>query len=185
MMFIEEKIIADCISGKRSAQRLLYNKYANVLFSICLRYAINKDEAEDILQEGFLKIFMNLKSYRNEGSFEGWMKKIIVNTAISTVRSNTRTFSLDTINEIPEENEEDSGEYIIHPSKLLEILNLLPVQLRIVFNLYAIEEYTHKEISEMLEVSESTSRTNLFRARKMLSKMVIKYKTEKRYNNAL
>ncbi len=184
-MFIEEKIIADCIDGKRSAQRLLYNKYANILFSICLRYANNKDEAEDILQEGFLKIFLNLKSYRNEGSFEGWLKKIIVNTAITYVRINVKTFSLENINDIPDEIEEDSGEYVIHPTQLFEILKLLPSQLRIVFNLYAIEDYTHKEISDLLEISESTSRTNLFRARKMLSKMITKYKLEKRYNNAL
>ncbi len=184
-MFIVEKIIADCIDGKRSAQRLLYNKYANILFSICLRYADNKDEAEDILQEGFLKIFMNLKNYRNEGSFEGWMKRIVVNTAISYVRTKTKTIPLDSINDLPDENQDDNSDYIIHPSELLGLLKLLPAHLRITFNLYAIEDYSHKEIAELLDIPEGTSRANLFRARKILGQLVEKYKTEKRYNNAL
>ena len=184
-MFIEEKIIADCINSKRSAQRLLYNKYANVLFSICLRYADSKDEAEDLLQDGFIKIFSSLKTYRNEGSFEGWLKRIMVNTAISFVRLKIKTYSLERVEDIADEMEDDSTQYLIHPSELLDILKLLPSQLRIVFNLFAIENYSHKEISEMLGISESTSRTNLFRARKMLSKMVVKYKKERCYNNAL
>jgi RNA polymerase sigma factor (sigma-70 family) len=165
-----DNIIAGCLKEKRSAQQMLYKHYAGLMYGICLRYTGNKADAEDVLQDGFIKIFININHFRNEGSFEGWMKRIMVNTALHFLRQKTKNKFITQQTEIPDIIEEDENiEYDIQPKELMNIIQALPDGSRMVFNLYAIEEYSHKEISEILGISEGTSKSQLSRARKMLA----------------
>jgi RNA polymerase sigma-70 factor (ECF subfamily) len=174
-MHVDDAIIEGCVAGKRSAQSALYRQYASVMMAVCLRYAQSHDEAEDILSEAFLKIFTNIKSYRNEGSFEGWMKRIMINHALNYYRKNRRSPFLEDIAGINEteilSNEDRFADHApVSAETLTALVQMLPRGYRIVFNLYVFEEYSHKEISVMLQISESTSKTQLLKARKMLRK---------------
>lgn len=156
----------------------MYEMYAGRLFALCLRYANNEDEAKDILQEGFIKIFDKLQQYKNKGSLEGWMRKIIVNTALEKIRRENRFVLVE--DETMMENEQYKYEHVLEElgeKELLEMIQELSVQYRMVFNLYAIEGYSHKEISKKLNISEGTSKSNLSRARELLkSKIEARYK---------
>lgn len=156
----------------------MYEMYAGRLFALCLRYANNEDEAKDILQEGFIKIFDKLQQYKNKGSLEGWMRKIIVNTALEKIRRENRFVLVE--DETMIENEQYKYEHVLEElgeKELLEMIQELSVQYRMVFNLYAIEGYSHKEISKKLNISEGTSKSNLSRARELLkSKIEARYK---------
>jgi RNA polymerase sigma factor (sigma-70 family) len=177
-MYSEEELISGCIKGKRSAQKALYDLYASRMFGICLRYARNRDDAEDMLQEGFIKIYSSMSSFRGQGSFEGWMKRIMVNNALNMLRKNAKAFLFSELNEstyvVPDETENENdlmklyGE--ISPQILMKQIAALPDGYKVVFNLYAIEDYSHKEIGEMLNISENTSKSQLSRARKYLRK---------------
>ena len=174
-MLIDDSIIEGCVAGKRSAQSALYRKYAAVMLAVCLRYAQNRDEAEDILQEAFLKIFQNISSYRKEGSFEGWMKRIMINHALNYYRKNRKMpflEDIDSINEteILEKDDHAALHAPVSAEKLLALIQLLPPGYRMVFNMYVFEEYSHKEISDELSISENTSKTQLLKARRMLRK---------------
>jgi RNA polymerase sigma factor (sigma-70 family) len=161
-------IIRLSIEENPQAQAKLYSLYAGKMYAVCKRYAGNTEEAKDILQDGFMKVFSNLKSYGFKGSFEGWVRKIIVNTALGRFR--THKLNAESIEEIPDtyvEEEERSSE-MISPAKLTEIIENLPPQYRMVFNLYAIDGHSHKEIAELLNITESTSKSNLSRARHIL-----------------
>jgi len=167
----EIKLIEECIKGKRRAQSKLYKKYAKTLLGICLRYSRNKSEAEDVLQEGFIKIFMKIKEFRKEGSFEGWMKRIMVNTALLNSRDNLKHYFHADISKLQESISEDTIFEVDDTYSAKEIMNLvqgLPDGYRIVFNLYVFDNYTHKEIAELLGISEGTSKSQLSRARKFL-----------------
>lgn len=156
----------------------MYEMYAGRLFALCLRYTNNEDEAKDILQEGFIKIFDKLQQYKNKGSLEGWMRKIIVNTALEKIRRENRFVLVEDDTMI--ENEQYKYEHVLEElgaKELLEMIQELSVQYRMVFNLYAIEGYSHKEISKKLNISEGTSKSNLSRARELLkSKIEARYK---------
>jgi len=170
-------IIKGCLDGNRRDQELLYRRHAAKLYAVCLQYSGNDDEARDILQEGFIKIFENLIHYKNEGSFEGWMRRIVVNTALEKYRSKHNLYRVDDIDLIPEpdadpETEDYAG---LEAVALLDIIRELPPKYRMVFNLYAIEGYSHKEISQMINISEGTSKSNLSRARIILQKKVNLY----------
>ena len=171
-------IIKACLRGESRAQAQLYEMYAGRLFALCLRYANNEDEAKDILQEGFIKIFDKLQQYKNKGSLEGWMRKIIVNTALEKIRRENRFVLVE--DETMMENEQYKYEHVLEElgeKELLEMIQELSVQYRMVFNLYAIEGYSHKEISKKLNISEGTSKSNLSRARELLkSKIEARYK---------
>jgi RNA polymerase sigma-70 factor (ECF subfamily) len=172
-MLVDESIIEGCIAGKRDAQSALYRKYASVMMAICLRYAQSRDEAEDILSEAFLKIFMNIRTYRSEGSFEGWMKRIMINHALNYYRKSRKNPFLEDINDINERDilndETPPAEHApVSAEVLVALVQTLPKGYRMVFNLYVFEEYSHKEISVMLNISENTSKTQLLKARKML-----------------
>ncbi|MEI6681296.1 MAG: RNA polymerase sigma factor [Bacteroidota bacterium] len=174
-MLIDDSIIEGCVAGKRSAQSALYRKFSSVMLAVCLRYAQNRDEAEDILQEAFLKIFQNISSYRKEGSFEGWMKRIMINHALNYYRKNRKLpfhEDIDSINEteILDKDEEPVNHSPVSAEKLIALIQLLPPGYRMVFNMYVFEEYSHKEISEALNISENTSKTQLLKARRMLRK---------------
>ena len=172
-----KNIIKGCLSGSRRDQELLYRRHAARLYAVCLQYSGNDDEARDILQEGFIKIFDNLIHYKHEGSFEGWMHRIIVNTALEKFRSKHNLFRVDDIDQIQEpdadpDNDDYSG---LEADDLLDIIRQLPPKYRMVFNLFAIEGYSHKEISKMINISEGTSKSNLSRARMILQKKVNLY----------
>lgn len=174
----EQKIIEGCIAGKRHAHNLLYKKYASKMLGVCIRYCKSISEAEDVLQDGFIKIFSNIKNYRNDGSFEGWMKRIIINTALNNYHKNLKYYfylNIDEINEntiVNNDSDEDLLNVNLHISrqKLVEIIQSLPLGYRMIFNLFVIEGLTHKEISNLLNITEGTSKSQLSKARKLLKK---------------
>ena len=169
-----KNIIIGCLKGNRRDQELLYRRYAAKLYAVCVQYSSNDEEARDILQEGFIKIFENLVHYKNEGSFEGWIRRIIVNTALEKYRSKHNLYRIDDIEQIPEPDAEpDNEDYAgLEAADLLSIIRELPPKYRMVFNLFAIEGYSHREISEMINISEGTSKSNLSRARVILQRRV-------------
>jgi RNA polymerase sigma factor (sigma-70 family) len=172
-----KKIIKGCLAGDRRDQELLYRRHASKLYAVCLQYSGNDEEARDILQEGFIKIFENLEHYKHEGSFEGWMRRITVNTALEKFRSRHNLYRVDDIGSIKEPDAEpDNQDYAgLEANDLLGIIRELPTKYRMVFNLYAIEGYSHKEISKMVNISEGTSKSNLSRARVILQRRVGSY----------
>jgi len=166
-----EEIIKGCVSQKRESQSELYKLFSRKLFAVCYSYSKDYTEAEDTLHDGFMKIFSNISQYTYKGSFEGWMRRIIVNTALEKYRMQKHLYVDDDF----EYNEDISYDEIISnisANDLLEIIKELPPKYKMVFNLFAIEGYTHKEISEMLKISEGTSKSNLARARFILVKKV-------------
>ncbi len=172
------EIIKACIKGDRKAQKQLYQMFADKMFGVCLRYADSIDEAKDILQDGFIKVFINLKQFNHKGSFEGWIRRIMVNTALEKFRDKSYLFAVNM--EQGYESRDKEYDHIlteIAANDLLELIQELSPQYRMVFNLYAIEGYSHKEICEMLNIKEGTSKSNLSRAREIL-----KEKVKKHYN---
>ena len=172
-----KEIIKGCLEGNRRDQELLYRRHAAKLYAVCLQYSGNDEEARDILQEGFIKIFENLVHYKYEGSFEGWIRRIIVNTALEKYRDKHYLYRVEDIYRIPEPDAEpDNEDYAgLEATDLLEIIRELPPKYRMVFNLFAIEGYSHKEISKMINISEGTSKSNLSRARVILQRRVSSY----------
>ncbi|CAM1357101.1 MULTISPECIES: RNA polymerase sigma factor [Tenacibaculum] len=170
-----EKLINSCIKKEHQAQNALYKLYKDVLFGVSLKYCINREEAQDNLQDSFIEILNNIKKFNNKGSFEGWMKRITINKAIDkykkNIKSNTplKDIHLKANIEIPPIKE-------IPLSIILKFIQELPDQYRICFNLYELDNYSHKEISTMLSISEGTSKSNLFRAKKVLKNKVLNYK---------
>lgn len=166
------KIIKGCLAGNRRDQELLYRRYSPALFAACLQYSGSDEEAMDVLQEGFIKIYINLSKYKHEGSFEGWMRRIIINTALEKYRCRYNLYRVDDIDNIEEPEaypgtEDYSG---MEAMELLDMVRDLPPKYRMVFNLYAIEGYSHREISEMMRITEGTSKSNLSRARGILQR---------------
>jgi RNA polymerase sigma-70 factor (ECF subfamily) len=172
-----KEILRGCLEGNRRDQELLYRRYAAKLYAVCLQYSGNDEEARDILQEGFIKIFENLVSYKHEGSFEGWMRKITVNTALEKYRSRHNLYKVEDIDSIPEtDSEPENTDYSgLEADDLMNLIRELPPKYRMVFNLYAIEGYSHKEIARMINISEGTSKSNLSRARVILQRRVWAY----------
>ena len=171
----ESDLISGCIEGNRRMQEELYRRFSPRMYAVCLRYASNAEEAEDILQEGFIKIFKKLGSYRGDGSFEGWIRRIFVNTAIEHFR---RRRYLQPVTEKEENTVE--GKYLsilddLAEKDILELVRQLSPGYRTVFNMYVVEGYTHKEIGDMLGISEGTSKSQLSRAKVILQDMVKKY----------
>ncbi len=169
-----ETLINRCISEDEKAQERLYSKFAPALFGICMRFAKNRQEAEDILQEGFIKIFKNLKTFRNEGVLEAWMRRVIINTAINFYKKKIPNFQ--DIDFERWKNRQVRNEAIdnLSHTELLEAIQELPKGYRMVFNMNIIEGYTHKEISQKLDISVNTSKSQLSRARKVLQNKISK-----------
>lgn len=169
-------IIKACIKGNRGAQNRLYNLFAGKMFGLCLRYADSEDEAKDILQDGFIKVFLNLKQFNHKGSFEGWIRKIIVNTALEKFRDKSYLFAVSMENDY-DQNDKKYDHILseLAANDLLKIIQELSPQYRMVFNLYAIEGYSHKEICKVLNIKEGTSKSNLSRAREILKDKVKRY----------
>lgn len=180
-MLDEANIVARCKRNDKKAQKVLYDCYAPTLLAIAMRYVSDKAEAEDILQEGFLKIFTKIKQFSGSGSFEGWMKRIMVNTAIGNYRKNLKHYHHHDITDI---RETDIEEYTIYDAEftgeeLFNVIRSLPEGYRMVFNLYAIEGYKHKEIAEMLTIDITTSKSQFSRARKLIQKKLFELSKEK------
>jgi RNA polymerase sigma-70 factor (ECF subfamily) len=171
-MFNLEEVIQGCIKNKRRAQVELYTQYAPMLLAVCMRYVADKTEAEDILQEAFFKILKSMKEYSGKGHFENWMKKIVVNTAITYFHREKKHYYHDEIESV----NDAELQFTLSPDKELdeqELYNLLkrmPQGYRIIFNMYAIEGYKHKEIAEKLGIEESTSKSQYLRAKNWLLK---------------
>lgn len=169
-----KRLVKACLKGDSEAQRALYDSLSPKMFPVCLRYMSSREEAEDVLQEGFVTLFSKLDSYSGAGSFEGWARKIFVNTALMQLRKN----------DVLKESEDLEGAWDISSQdptviqnigyqELLEIIESLPTGFRTVFNMYVIEGYSHKEIGEALGISENTSRSQLQRARMILQKKIL------------
>lgn len=168
----EKELIHLCISGNHLAQKKLYDQYAKKLYGICLRYASNEFEAQDILQDGFVKIFTRMYTFKFAGSFEGWLKKIIIHTAIESYRKRVDLIPMDDIHAQGSVSIQD--EKTLETEELLKLIQELPPGYRIIFNMYAIEGYSHNEIARELGISEGTSKSQLARARAYLQKKLIK-----------
>ena len=174
MMRSDEHLIAGCLKGDKLSQRDLYDKYSRKMFGVCLRYCNRREEAEEVLQEGLLKVFHNLKDFKRVGPLESWIKRIIINTALDFYRRNK--------NRQQETEWQENIIISIEPltelktKELLKIIQSLPLGFRTVFNLYAIEGYNHAEIGDMLNISEGTSKSQYSRARQHLMTMIEKEK---------
>jgi|694.fasta_scaffold22752_2 RNA polymerase sigma factor (sigma-70 family) len=168
----EQKLIKSCINGQYIAQKKLYDLYASKFFAVTLRYSKNHDEAEDILQDAFIKIFDNLQQFQFKGSFEGWMRRIVVNTAIEYYRKSLIGFkeAVEFESIVVQDFDIQTYDY----DQLINLIQDLPVGYRTIFNLYAIEGYTHIQIAEILNISEGTSKSQFSRARSILKEKVNK-----------
>ena len=170
------EIIAGCVKGKREAQEKLYKKFSGTLFAICLRYSKNRMEAEDVLQEVFVKIYTHIHTYHFDGSFEGWLKRIAVNTSITYYRKSIRKQLEkdldDGISQMPDEAFAFDGDYSMED--MLQCIDALPLGYRTVFNMYCIEGYKHKEIAELLKIDINTSKSQLSRAKVHLQNELMK-----------
>ena len=162
------KIVDACISGDDRAQERLYRMLAPKMFGVCLRYARDTSEAEDNLQDGFITVFSKLKDFRHEGSFEGWVRKIMVNTSLDRFRKNQPVVYVDEVQKHDTATDADEAMANLPLEDLVRLIQELPPQYRLVFNLYIIEGYSHQEISRELGISEGTSKSNLSRAREIL-----------------
>lgn len=169
-----KKILRGCLSGNSRDQELLYRRYSARLYAVCLQYSNSREEARDVLQESFIKIFTNLHSYHGAGSFEGWIRRIVVNTALEKHRNRYYLNKVDDIDNVhvPVSSPIDSDLSGLEAEDLLEFIMELPPKYRMVFNLFALEGYSHKEISDKLGINEGTSKSNLSRARQILQKKV-------------
>lgn len=173
----EEQMLAGSIKNNAASQEAFYNKFSPKMLGVCYRFAKNREDAEDMLQEGFIKIFTQLHQYRNEGALEGWIRRIIVHTCINILKKNKKfSESVDIIHAHSIHIKEDMIPSIMQAKQIVECIRMLPLGYKTVLNLYAIEGYSHKEIAAMLDIEESTSRSQYTRAKAMLEEILIKKK---------
>lgn len=174
----ESELINKCLKGNEAAFTELYKRFSSRMYGVCIRYAKNRMDAQDLLHDGFIKVIETIKTYRNEGSFEGWLKRIMVNTSINFYnRSHTlRIYSIEDTMEVGSFNYDAISE--LSANELLDLINELPEGYRIIFNLYAIDGYKHTEIAEILNISENTSKTQLYKARIRLIEKVKQLRPE-------
>ncbi|ASB49920.1 RNA polymerase sigma factor [Alkalitalea saponilacus] len=175
------EIIPACRNGDRKAQKELYELFAPKMFAVCIRYSKNRVEAEDYLHEGFIKIFEKIDQYGNKGSFEGWVRRIMVNTILEGYRKNKQMVVLDE-SQLKDENADDEAdeptdeEASVKLEEVMTIIEQLPEKYSLVFNLYVLEDYSHEEISNKLGISIGTSKSNLSRARQWIKKRLCEEK---------
>ena len=166
-----------CIKNNPAAQKALYQKYSAKMLVVCYRYAHNREDAEDMLQEGFIKVFTQIRQFQSRGALEGWIRKIIVHTCINNLKKNKKfTESVDIIYANSIQIREDAIPSILQAKQVIECIRMLPMGYKTVLNLYAIEGYSHKEIGGMLDIEESTSRSQYTRAKAMLEDILIRKK---------
>jgi len=185
-MPVSEEVIRQCKKGDKKAQEYIYNKYSSVLFGICLRYLKSRTKADDVMQDAFVTIFTKIKQYKSKGSFEGWIKRITVNTALMQIRKDKKEIISEFFENIEQERKEELGDLNVNDKKsvienarfsqteIFETLKELPDGFQTVFNLYVIDELKHKEIAEELNISVGTSKSQLMRARKKFEELLYK-----------
>jgi len=167
------EIIEGCKNNNRKFQEKLYQTFCGKMFAVCLRYAHTHEDAEDIVQEGFVKVFKSISQFRNEGSFEGWIRRIFVHTAIEIYRKNSKMFPIVELTPYRDiQNVNSNAIDTMSANELMKMVQSLSSGYRTVFNLYAIEGFTHREIGEMLGISEGTSKSQMSRARILLQNMI-------------
>jgi RNA polymerase sigma-70 factor (ECF subfamily) len=175
MTMTDERLVKGCVQGDPTAQKALYQQYARKMMSICMRYAHNRDQAQDILQDGFVKVFQKMDHYRGEGPLGGWIARTMVNTALDHIRRNKPyDQSLDLTDAEHLHSEDEHVLSGMSTDELMDLIQALPTGYRTVFNLFAIEGYPHKDIAEMLGISENTSKSQFMKARAYLRKLLPK-----------
>lgn len=171
----EEVLIQGCLRNDAAAQQELYYKFSPKMLSVCYRYAKSREDAEDMLQEGFIKVFTQIHQFQNRGALEGWIRRIIVHTCINSLKKNKKfSDSVDIIHAASVPVREENIPSILQAKQVVECIRLLPLGYRTVLNLYAIEGYSHKEIAEILDIEESTSRSQYTRAKAMLEDILVR-----------
>ncbi|HYF29916.1 MAG TPA: sigma-70 family RNA polymerase sigma factor [Chitinophagaceae bacterium] len=168
----ESDLIKACIAGNRAMQEELYKRFAPKMYAVCMRYANNADDAQDLLQEGFIKVYRNLAKFRAEGSFEGWVRRVFVNTSIEHFRRKSNLYSITEKEENVIEDADITALDNLAEKDIINLIQELSPGYRTVFNMYVIEGYSHKEIGNILGISEGTSKSQLARAKAILQKKV-------------
>lgn len=177
-MISEQALIEGCCNHDRACQRALYDRYARKMFTVCQRYTRTVPEAEDVLQEGFIKAFANLKNFRGEAKLETWLTRIFINASLNHQRQKLYLFPMVDVETVPLVQHEHFSLANLHLEELLKLIKALPDGCRVVFNLFAMEGYGHKEIAEMLGISEGTSKSQYNRARQLLQEKLLKYERD-------
>src|SRR6185436_11385429 len=173
----EEIMLAGCLTNNAASQEALYNRFSPRMLGVCYRFSKNREDAEDMLQEGFIKVFSQIHQYRGDGALEGWIRRIVVHTCINVLKKNKKfSDSVDITFANGIGIREESIPSIMQAKEVVECIRLLPIGYRTVLNLYAIEGYSHKEIGNMLDIEESTSRSQYTRAKQMLEEILLKKK---------
>ncbi len=173
----EQSIIKNCLKGDSVAQRMLFEKFAPKMMSVCLRYIKNEQGAQDVLQDGFIKVFQKLNIYENSGSLEGWIRRIIVNTALDQLRKDSKFGYTEDVEEVGYKIESNDFSHDgLMVEDLMNLINQMPEGYKIVFNMFAIEGYSHKEIADLLGISENTSKSQYSRGRAYLREKLEKLK---------
>lgn len=173
----EQAIITGCLHNDPAAQRELYNRYSPKMLSVCYRFGQSREDAEDMLQEGFIKVFTQIHTFQNKGAFEGWIRRIIVHTCINFLKKHKKfNESVDLAYANSLQVKEETVPSIMQARQIIECIRLLPMGYRTVLNLYALEGYSHKEIGMMLDIEESTSRSQYTRSKAMLEMILIRKK---------
>lgn len=173
MSFKDEDLIEGCIKGDRVSQQRLYDVYSPRMYSVALRYSKMQQEAEDIIQEAFVKVFKNISQFRKDASLGYWIKRIVINTALNHQRSKLYLYPMVDVEQL---NKQDSGEVILSDLSLKDLMQMiqkLPTGCQVIFNLYAIEGYKHHEIATMLDISEGTSKSQYARAKSLLKQWIL------------
>ena len=171
----EEALLQGCLQSKAAAQRELYDRYCSKMMAVCYRYAHNREDAQDMLQEGFIKVFAQIHTFENRGALEGWIRRIIVHTCINILKKNKKfNESVDLIHASAMHINENAIPSIMQAKQVVECIRMLPVGYKTVLNLYAIEGFSHREIGAMLDIEESTSRSQYTRAKAMLEDILQK-----------
>lgn len=173
----EEIMLQGCLDNLATAQEALYNYFSPRMLGVCYRYARNREDAEDMLQEGFIKVYSQIHQFRGSGALEGWIRRIIVHTCINNIKKNKKfSDSVDLIHASSLQINENNIPSMLQAKQVVECIRLLPIGYRTVLNLYAIEGFSHKEIGAILDIEESTSRSQYTRARSLLEEILIKKK---------
>ena len=166
-------LVIECVKGNPRAQRMLFDRFSSKMLGVCLRYAKDSEQADDILQDGFVKVFTKLKDFKNAGSLEGWIRRVMVNTALDQILKNGKTLGDVSVEDVQYkiENNDHIAERLM-AEDLLKLINSMPDGYKVVFNMFAIEGYTHNEIADTLGISESTSKSQYSRARAYLRERI-------------
>ncbi|MVN90162.1 sigma-70 family RNA polymerase sigma factor [Mucilaginibacter sp. HME9299] len=177
MLFLKHKystedLIAKCKTADRKCQELLYKQFASKMLAVCMRYAVDKMEAEDMLQNGFVRVFQKINDYRGDGSFEGWMRRIMVHSSIEYYRKHHKMTLVDIDESGYEQPVNAAAASSLETKDLMALIQQLPAGYRMVFNLYAIEGYSHREIADIADITEGASKSQLSRARTLLKQKI-------------